>query len=680
MGSLEIGISGLHTAQNALDIIGNNIANASTDGYHRQEADIRPMDDLYTSGALVGQGSYIKKIKRQINELLNTQIRKKESDISQLDRELDSLMTLESAFGELSTAAMSTALDDFYNAFHHLSEEPSQVAYQSEVESAAEVLCNQMNKIGDVVTDLEDKTYEEAKEVVDEINLMGSQIAELNNKIKIETVRGGKPSNMLDQRDELISQLSELSGVTTYDREFGVKDVMIGNIPLVVSTSSSEVEAGLVVNGDEYDLGISLKDMSMYSTEFHGGRLGGLANLRNSILRGIRSNLNSLAENIITETNKIHVQGIGTFGSFERLSGIVVNSQNLDEIEPPVSNGTINIRITDTNGNVARGSVAVVTTDTLSDVATDISNMNVTFGAGPAIQPLNASVVGGKLEIWVDPAYSGYKFDFLPNPLPRPNLSGWAGGPGGEAEPDIVISGNYTGTSNKSYTCEVVTTPPGGTGSIGSGDIALEVREGAALITTINIGTGYVPGTTVQLSEGIDITLGANGSSAGFVNDGETFTIDMMTDSDTSSLLASAGINNFFTGSAATNMAVSEQINETLGRIAVTRTSSLTDNISAKLLAALGDQEQSALGSISQKDYYRRISMDIGEQISMKTMEQENTYGVWKSLNQQRDDVSGVDINDQATQMLVYERMFQGMAKFLNTVDNTLSTLMGILR
>jgi len=79
------------------------------------------------------------------------------------------------------------------------------------------------------------------------------------------------------------------------------------------------------------------------------------------------------------------------------------------------------------------------------------------------------------------------------------------------------------------------------------------------------------------------------------------------------------------------------------------------------------------------KKYYRDIATDVGEQISLGQVRRDTASGVWRSLTKQRDEISGVDMNDEAAKMLMFERMFQAMAKYINTISTSLDTVMQLI-
>lgn len=675
MAGYEIGISGLHAAQKALDIIGNNIANAATEGYHRQEIDLRPADEVYTNGQLAGQGVEFAGVRRQINQILEDEIQRQGSVIADLGKRLEILQTIESAFGELSTEGLSTAIDEFFEAFDQLTLRPYDVNLQSTVLSSAETLSNQFRSLAQVVSNMEDMMYNEAISTVDRINILASQIAEMNKEVYAQKMRGNNINNTLDQRDLLVAELSELIGIRTVVRETGMVDITATDVSLVVGSTVLELEVGLEASEGNYKLGLRPKGTQVYDTNVSGGVLGGLFELKNELLHEISTKMNQLAQTIISETNQLHSQGVGSNGSFTSLSGWTMTETNVADFEPPVTEGDIYIRVIDADGNARRYTVTVTSASTLSSVAADIA-------AIPGLDD-NSGLNNGRLQII---ANTGYSFDFLPGALAQPSstvpdpLAG-AGPAPSEAPPVISVSGNYTGSTNQVYTCTVSTTPPGQTYPIGTGTMELEIRDGSGLlIKTVNIGEGYSEGTSFVMDNGVTITLQANGLSSGYLNDSEQFAVETLASSDTSGFLSAVGINCFFSGTDAYSIGLSDFVKDDGGNIATSRSVEMTDNENAAAIAALGDLAMDSLGQLSPKEYYRKLVVDLGNQVSVTDMEHSNVEGIRRSLEQQRNDVSGVDINEQATLMMLYERMFQAMARYMNTITETYDTVLTIIR
>jgi flagellar hook-associated protein 1 FlgK len=106
----------------------------------------------------------------------------------------------------------------------------------------------------------------------------------------------------------------------------------------------------------------------------------------------------------------------------------------------------------------------------------------------------------------------------------------------------------------------------------------------------------------------------------------------------------------------------------------------MTDNLNATAIAELGDTTLDILGNLSPKEYYRKLVIDLGNEVSIMEMRHSNAQSIHRSLEQQRDEISGVNINDQASLMMLYERMFQAMARYMNTISETYETVLTIIQ
>ncbi len=564
MSGLDVGISGLNAARKALDVVGNNIANAGTDGYHRQDVQFQSRADTYVGGLYIGQGVDFGEVVRRYDKVLETQISSEESMVSQYSTELGSLNILETALGDLVSGAsgLDKVMAAYFSAMHDLSVDPTNIAYQGGAITAAESMAFRFQSLGKSTFDVNEKLYNEAVATVDVINSLAVQIAHLNDSVYQAAVKGVDANNVLDQRDRLITDLQRLAGVSVTNREFSLVDVVVGDIPLVLGTQVSEIELKLVAgSGSTTDFGLSPLGAVQTYTEVDGGKLGGLFNLRNNIVKDIRSDLDALALAVANETNKLHVQGVGTAGSFTSLTSDKLLTANVSDLVPAVTNGgVIKMRVIDGSGTAVVRSITVNTTDTLTTLAAK-------FTAADA--NITGDVSNNQLTITASGVYT---FDFIP--------------------------------------------------------------------------------------------------------------VSPSTDSDTSGFLAAAGVNTFFSGTTAATIRVNDFVgNATDGRthIASSGTTSLTDNANILAMAKLGDTTMTGLGGLDPKDYYIKISTDLGNKISSTNIKNENSKAVLNGLRQQREESSGVDMNTEATKMLTYEQMFQAMAKYINTISETMRTIMEIV-
>ena len=656
MDSFSIGISGLKAAQRAFDIIGNNVANAATDGYHRQRIELRPAYSGQVGSILLGGGVEVAGITRLIDGLLEQEILRQKSLLGQVSQEFSTLRTVENAFGEfLEGTGLSTALDNFFNALQDLSAHPTEIIWQNQIVTVAKTMAGQFRTLGELLTSLKNQIELEAKNTIEHINILANRIAELNDNIEKHEISGGQDNNLRDQRDQCITELSELVSIETQAREYGVIDVYVAGTPVAIGATAINLEAGLKEDGK---LGISVAGTSNFNINVQGGRLGGLLSLRNELVSDIRDDLDDLATAMIQQINQNHVQGVGSIGSFTGLTGWWVTSENLADFGSDVTDGNIYIRVTNTStGAITRTEIPVdKSVDSLSDIATRIS----------AITGLSASVISSKLRIQAD---TNYKFDFLPAVLPEPESADINFN--GSSDPTVSVSGIYTGSSNDTFTFTV-----SGTGNVGVDTLTLTVTDGASnTIDTINIGSGYAVGDKIDVGDtGIKISL-----SIGDLADGDSFSIDVFADTDTSGVLAAVGINTFFSGSSALNIAVCSDIAATPGRVASALGADMTDNANALRMAGLKDQTVTSLNSMTPGEFYRQMVTDIGQQLFVKQARKDNIESMVQNLADQQGEISGVNINDEAAKMLVFEQMFKGMSKYLSTVQSLLLSLMEII-
>jgi flagellar hook-associated protein 1 FlgK len=659
MDGFAIGISGLNAAEQAFGIIGNNIANAATEGYHRQRVDLAPSYSSQIGSVIVGGGVEFIGVTRLIDGLLDTEISRQKSILEHVSQEVGTLRTIENAFGEFTEGnGLSAAIDEFFNALQDLSSHPTELIWQNQVVTSAQTMANRFRTLGEYLTTLKEQIELEAENTIAQVNLLADKVAELNDNIEKLEIGGGQANNLRDQRDRTISEMHKLIGIETKSQGHGVTDVYLGGTPIVVGTTVTELEVGKDENNE---LGISVADMNNFNITSQSGILGGLLSLRNDIVSEIHDDLDSLATAIIQQINQYHVQGVGSSGSFTELTGWPVTSEDLADFGANVTDGSIYIRVTNTStGEISRYEIPVnKSTDSLSDIATDITT--ITGGN------LNASVLSSKLHIQAD---ANYEFDFLPAVLPEPvptdiNFSG-------SSDPSVSLSGIYTGSANDTLTFTV-----SGSGDVGiDTPLTLTVTDGALnTIDIINIGSGYAVGDKIDIGDtGIKLSLGT-----GDLNALDSFSIDVFADTDTSGVLAAVGMNTFLAGSSASDMTVSSDIIDTPGRVASSLGADMTDNTNASRMAGLREQAVTSLNSLSPVEFYRQMITEIGQDLLVKQTRQDNIEAMIQNLTNQQSEISGVDINDEATRILLFEQMFKAISKYLSTLQSSLATMMEII-
>ena len=655
MSGFSIALSGFQAAQKAIDVIGNNIANTATEGYHRQRIDFVPAYASQNGAVMIGGGVESSGITRMINEMLEKQIISEQSLLGQAEQEYRTLSSIEDALGEFTAGggSLSVIVDEFFDSLKQLSENPDGSIWQNQALSSADAMASRFRLLGDFLSRLQSQIQLEAENTVEEINSLLTQVGRLNSQIRNMEIAGTDANNLMDERDQCITELSELASLETIARDCGVTNVLIAGLPVVVNTAVSQLELRFDVNGD---VGVNLVGSDSYAVQLQSGKLGGLLSLKNDLVADIQSDLDELATTLIQQINQRHVQGVGSAGSFTSLTGWIMSSETLADFDPSVSDGSIYIRVTNTStGQITRSEISVdASTDTLGTIATAISG----------ITGLSASVANSRLSIQAD---TNYKFDFLPVVLPEAAYINF----NGSSDPAVSVSGIYTGSANDTLTFEV-----SGTGDVGVDTLTLTVKDGALnVIDTINIGSGYAAGDEIEVGDtGIKISL----TTGDFVN-GDSFGIDVFGNTDTSGVLAAVGINTFFSGSNASTIAVCSDIENSPSRIATALGADMTDNTNVMKMVDLSQQSFSDLNSLTPGEFYRQMVTNVGQELYIRHMDKDNTEAIMQNLLNQRSEASGVDINEQAAQLLMFEQMFQAMAKYMETVHSSLAAIMEIM-
>jgi len=656
MDSYSIGLSGIKAAQNALDIIGNNISNAATEGYHRQRIELTPAYSVQNDSTLLGGGVDYAGTTRLINKMVENELYTQQSALADVTQKFDTLSTIETIFGELSEGSnLSGSIDEFFKALNELSAHPNEIIYQTQTVSNAENMANQFRNLSQSLDSIQEQIVHQVDNTVETINTMINRIAELNGGIKKLEIQGSESHNLKDQRDQCISELSELIDVETNEMDYGVTNVSVASTSVVTGTAATMLDAGLSQEGK---LAVSAEGMNFYSNIPTGGQLAGLIDLKNNIISDIQQQLNDLAISIKNQINEYHVQGLGTNGSFSQLTGWRVNDMDLDDLTSSVEDGSFYIRVTDSQTNqVTRNKINIdASVDTLTSVAGKIS----------AITGLNATVSDFKLNI--TQIADKYQFDFAPALLEKPTASNLTAG----SVPDISVEGVYEGSGNPVFTFEVTSA----SGTIGVDDLNIEVRDGEGdLVKNINVGNGYAAGDIIDIGNGIKISL-----SAGDLNNGDTFGIESFGNTDTSGFLAAVGLNTFFAGNDASDIELCNRISEDPTNIATALGADANDNHNASRIAAIKDSPVQALNNLTCAEFYQKLVSDIGQTTYIQRIRKENIGAAIKNLKAQQSTHSGVDVNEQAAQLLVFEQMYHAMAKYMTTVQSSLDELMQLIK
>lgn len=310
---LSIGLSGARVSQQALATAGHNIANANTEGFSRQrvQVDTRP-PQLSGVGAL-GTGVKINNVNRIHDEFVSAEMRSNASISSGLETNYEFTSQIDNMLAD-PQAGLAPTLHSFFAAINNVSNEPSSQSARQVLIGEANALSERFSYLDSRFESLRKGTNETLKSHIEDVNNIAKSIADVNWKIVLaREVTQGEPSDLLDQRERLLHQLSQKVVVRSNEQEDGALNVFIGNgQTLVLGRRSASL--GLKANQhDPSQLEVVYKNQGVDSivTKFlKGGSIGGLLDFRESMLGGAQNELGRIAIGVTKTFNDQHHKGM----------------------------------------------------------------------------------------------------------------------------------------------------------------------------------------------------------------------------------------------------------------------------------------------------------------------------------------------------------------------------------
>ena len=314
---LEVALRALRANQLALETTSHNIANANTPGYSRQEVEMAasrpytiPTLAGYPFAGQVGTGVIATAMRRYRDAFTDLQLRQEQRTLGMWNAIKDVVQQVELIFNEPSDSGLNKLLDQFWNTWQDLANEPQSSAVRASVRQQAANLCTVLNHTYQQLYDLQHNQDQQILTKIDEINSIAQQIAALNEEIQKVQVTGNRPNDLMDQRDLLLDRLSTIVNITYHEGDNGITNVFIGSMPLVYDLKANSISA-------ESQGGVlSLKwTSSGYDVEVTSGELKGILVSRDEVLGGKLEQLDRIAQALYTAVNSAHNAGYGLNGS-----------------------------------------------------------------------------------------------------------------------------------------------------------------------------------------------------------------------------------------------------------------------------------------------------------------------------------------------------------------------------
>lgn len=634
MDLMRLGSTSLQNIQQALTTTGNNITNANTEGYSRQSVEFQARQSQRFGYGYLGQGAYISSIERSTNDFMTRQVQSFSAGESRYSAYLEYSTRLDDLLAD-SDNSISASMQQFWNSVQEVTNNPAGVPERQLLLSGANNMVQRLQTLDKSLRSLGQEINSQLKTTVGEINGLTESIRQLNLQIVSASAANSAapPNDLLDRRDLMLMELSQKVGITVVSQDDGSVNVFAGKgQPLVVGNQISKLET----RANPYDnskLEVAFTTNSggnIVSQFLDGGELAGLLEFRDRNMVQVESRVGLLALTLSGEFNAQHQKGIDLLsnqgGQFftAPTATITARSGNL---------GTSTPALTVVDATAVRASEYRLTHDGTQWHLQRMSDGTTVNGSGVL------TLDGMSVDTTVGIPLSGDTFSFNPAREAVQQLSVLVRDPQKIAAASALRSTTAGGN--------------GGNGKLESVQVSdstlLPLPSNLTIAFNANALGDGVPGFV--LSGAVTGTLAYNPALEGA---GKDFT------------LTGLGISFRFSGTPAAGDSFTIAAN----------TGAKGDNRNAMALADLQRSRMVNGRQDTLQGFYGALVADIG----VNQQQAESSHTVEASLlaqaSEYRDSVSGVNLDEEAANMLRFQQSYQAAAQIIKIADELFRTLL----
>jgi flagellar hook-associated protein 1 FlgK len=345
--SLGVGLSGLQAAQEAMSVIGHNIANVNTPDYSQQQAVLTSNPAQNYGSIQFGTGVTVSSVQALRNQFLNLQVTQSLCGSSAAQTTYNGIQAVSSAFQDDGTTGLNTQISQFFSSVQTLAGNPTSAALSENVVGAAQSMLQEFQSASQTVSGQITDANQQIGALVPQINTLTSQIAALNQQISNQ-IDPTDDNDAIDQRQELTDQLASLVGIQVSTDSNNNYQITLdsGAATLVSGNSAYQMTATPSSTlGNNYEVSVAVGNSSYDVTDkINGGQLGADMNLRDTILPSYNTQLNAIAGSLINQVNQVNMSGYGTDANGNSVTGIpLFTGDGIDSSNPPDANfGQVN--------------------------------------------------------------------------------------------------------------------------------------------------------------------------------------------------------------------------------------------------------------------------------------------------------------------------------------------------
>ena len=667
-GIFSIGVSALANAQIGLATTSHNIANANTDGYNRQRAVQVTNIPTLTGAGYVGTGAYISTVERIYNSFLAKQVASAQTAVSTLESYASSIGELNNLLADES-AGLESALEGFFAGVNQVTADPASLTTRQTMVSGANNLAARFKSLSGQLDEQYQYVNNQVQNFVNAINSHSQQISKINQQIiNARAANGQPPNDLYDQRDQLISELNKLVGVQTTTNDNGSLNVFFCNgQPLVVGVATTRLTV-VPASGDPQRLTVGITTLNgpreLPESLISGGALSGVLQYRSESLDAAANSLGQIAASMALTFNAQHALGQDLLGNIDGETDFVADFFNLGaprvvaNTNNPAGAATVTADFLPASQSADGTFYTNLTTSdyrldydgmdyTLTRLSDGVSWSGTTLGASNPPSGLNGAIADQGFSIGaIGPFLPGSTYLIEPTRTAAQTI---------EVNPEIsadvrkIAASTPVVVSSESKNTGTATITPGSVApgyAVAGLPVTLEY-DGATddmgfpttsdVTVTINgTPTTYPAGTPVPYTSGA--TYSFNGISftlSGDVRDGDEFTI-------------------------------------------VRNSTGASDNRNALLLAQMQTGKTMAGNTASFSTVYARMVSDMGNkgaEVQTVLAAQETLLAEAQSA---RDSISGVNLDEEAVNLIQYQQSYQAAAKMLQIASELFDSILAI--
>lgn len=620
MNTLGIGYSGLNTAQIGINTTGQNVSNAETDGYSRKRVVQSAATPLRLTPGNVGNGVEVQNIERVFDNFVFRKYTESFSDKENSDFMKKTLDELSTYFPEINDVGIKADLKEYYNLWQRFADNPNSDSVKIALAQQTQTLTDHIQALHSQVYGLQKKLNDELKVNVDEVNRIASQIAEVNKKIDDAEAGGAYTANDLrDKRSVLERNLSRLIGA-----KVSVESIQSD---IEVDSSSNKVTGSynLHINGFNIVDGGTFHPLKLDDSKSSGGFYDLFYERQDGVLVPMEQKIKGGKIGAI-----LSLRGTHTDESGMPVDGII--QKNYSQL-----NAFASTLISSTNNIYARVSTSVMTSNPLEFSPTEpLVNANADLKEGSfnvVVYDENGSIVAQR-KITIDAATT---------------LTARSAADGNSIEEQLTAQQD-------------------------------DNNDGNALNDIDDMISFSAPSSTN--GERLQLTLQQQ-----YQNQGYRFAIeDNLTDDSFSSgtnFAGSLGLNRFFEGKDAHDIALASSITSNPTSISAGTSKIIGDNSVA--LSMVQHQFEEYDFHTDQETYHETVygffdttATNVGIEAAKAATYNDTVTAQFNAVEQEYESVTKVSIDEEMTNLIRYQTAYGASAKVISTVDQMLNTLLGL--